>query len=267
VLAGRLGAQLLELMGTPWQNLPPAPSAAVDPRQCRFFQETKYTLCGRFRAYWERNDGLERFGYPITEIFSEVVEGRTYSVQYFERRRMEEHPEHQGTPHEVLLGLLGREVHSLQSAWFFSPAPPLYAPLRPATRHSGAAQRFEHGFMIWTEDPDRFYIFQYGGPYWIAHAPYTFQEAPAVTEQPPPGGSAPVSGFGRVWRGEIRNFGPAPLPGPPRMLLGWAIAPEQAHTTEYQCHGGAAYTDQRCYLHGPGGEIVWFGPAGWGYWP
>ena len=43
--------------------------------------------------------------------------------------------------------------------------------------------------------------------------------------------------------------------------------PEHAYTTEYQCHGGAAYSDQRCYLRGPSGEVIWFGPTGWGRWP
>src|SRR5688500_651227 len=54
VLAGRLGARLLEARGTPWQTLPGAPGPG-DPRQCRFFAETGHLLCGRFRSYWERN--------------------------------------------------------------------------------------------------------------------------------------------------------------------------------------------------------------------
>ena len=31
-------------------------------------------------------------------------------MQYFERARFEHHPEHAGTPYEVLLGHLGRQV-------------------------------------------------------------------------------------------------------------------------------------------------------------
>jgi hypothetical protein len=30
-------------------------------------------LCGRFRDYWERNGGLERFGFPIGEVFNETA--------------------------------------------------------------------------------------------------------------------------------------------------------------------------------------------------
>jgi hypothetical protein len=106
VLAGRLGARHLELQGRPW-----SPGSGATPvSDCRVFQQTGYALCGHFRSYWERNDGLERFGYPITAASEETIEGRTYIVQYFERRRMEYHPENAGTPYDMLLGLLGREV-------------------------------------------------------------------------------------------------------------------------------------------------------------
>ncbi|RRR66439.1 MAG: hypothetical protein EI684_20785 [Candidatus Viridilinea halotolerans] len=78
----------------------------------RYFPETGHTLRGTFRTYWERNGGLMRFGYPLTEEFAEVNSdnGRTYSVQYFERARFEHHPEHDGTQYEVQLGLLGHWV-------------------------------------------------------------------------------------------------------------------------------------------------------------
>jgi len=122
VLAGRLGAKWLEFKGTPWQTLPGAPGPG-DPNTCRFFAETGHILCGKFREYWERNGGLERFGYPITEVFSEAVEGRTYNVQYFERRRMELHPENAGTPYEILLGLLGRDVYTAAGGEVIAPTP------------------------------------------------------------------------------------------------------------------------------------------------
>ena len=123
ILAGRLGARWLEVQGRPWQTYSGAPGPG-DPKQCTFFAQTGHLLCGRFRTYWERNGGLERFGYPITEVFNEKVEGRELVVQYFERRRMEYHPELEGTPYEVLLGLLGRELHArIANAWFFAPAP------------------------------------------------------------------------------------------------------------------------------------------------
>jgi hypothetical protein len=50
----------------------------------------------------------------------ETVEGCTLEVQYFERRRMELHPELPGMP--VLLGLLGREVLLLEGKAPTSPS-------------------------------------------------------------------------------------------------------------------------------------------------
>jgi hypothetical protein len=77
-----------------------------------YFSETQHTLRGIFSGYWERYGGLAQFGFPLTEEYSEVSEtdGKTYTVQYFERARFEHHPENAGTPYEVLLGLLGSEV-------------------------------------------------------------------------------------------------------------------------------------------------------------
>ena len=62
-------------------------------------------------AAWTRMGGLKQFGYPISEVFSEVSkdDGKTYLVQYFERQRLEYHPENNGTSYVVLLGRLGAE--------------------------------------------------------------------------------------------------------------------------------------------------------------
>jgi Tol biopolymer transport system component len=109
ITAGRLGARYLELQDRSWFTLPQVDSA---PPGCRYFAETRHSLCEPFLSYWEQNGGLERFGYPISEPLDEEIEGQTYEVQYFERRRMELHPELPGTP--VLLGLLGREVLLLE---------------------------------------------------------------------------------------------------------------------------------------------------------
>lgn len=110
VTAGRLGARYLELQGRSWQQFPAAENP-LNNQECRYFAETRHNVCMFFLGYWERNGGLERFGYPITEPFQEVIEGRTYTVQYFERRRMEYHPDYEGTPDVVQLGLLGSEVY------------------------------------------------------------------------------------------------------------------------------------------------------------
>ncbi len=67
--------------------------------------------CAPFRSFWNANGGLALFGFPITQAqqLPSRTDGRTYLTQYFERERLEYHPELRGTPYEVLLGLLGAE--------------------------------------------------------------------------------------------------------------------------------------------------------------
>ncbi len=72
-----------------------------------YFAQTGHNLSGRFRAYWEGNGGLAIFGYPLSEEFTETLEdGRPYLVQYFERVRLEYHPQNP-VPYDVLLGQFG----------------------------------------------------------------------------------------------------------------------------------------------------------------
>lgn len=77
-----------------------------------YFSQTGHTLSNVFKRYWDKYGGLAQFGLPWTEEFQELnpSDGKTYTVQYFERNRFEYHPEFAGTQYEVLLGLLGRQV-------------------------------------------------------------------------------------------------------------------------------------------------------------
>lgn len=76
-----------------------------------YYPETGHSLSFGFKYYWEHNGGLPVFGYPISEEFQEAnpADGKTYTVQYFERARFEYHPEFKGTAYEVELGHLGRQ--------------------------------------------------------------------------------------------------------------------------------------------------------------
>jgi hypothetical protein len=78
---------------------------------CRTFGETGKTVCGRFLQYWIDHGGLAINGYPLTDERREMLEnGQTYTVQWFERVRMEYHPEN-SPPNDVLLGQFGRIIH------------------------------------------------------------------------------------------------------------------------------------------------------------
>jgi hypothetical protein len=96
---------------------PPVPTAHPTfnptpiPREnesSQHFPETGKTVKGIFLDYWQRNGGLAQQGFPISETFTEVssLNGRPYTVQYFERAVFEYHPENQ-PPHNVLLSQLG----------------------------------------------------------------------------------------------------------------------------------------------------------------
>jgi hypothetical protein len=77
-----------------------------------YFPEVGHTLRGAFLKFWRDNGGLAIFGYPLSEQFQETsaTDGKTYTVQYFERNRFELHPEFAGTRNEVLMGLLGVDM-------------------------------------------------------------------------------------------------------------------------------------------------------------
>jgi hypothetical protein len=81
------------------------------PGSERCFLETAYCARGRFLAYWLANGGLPINGYPISTERTETLEdGKQYTVQYFERVRMEYHPENPDPAYQVLLGQFGRRI-------------------------------------------------------------------------------------------------------------------------------------------------------------
>lgn len=118
VLLGRLGADRLAQLGRSWQQYP----AEQPQANCRYFEQTGHNVCGAILRAWRANglefDGkngksegehLALFGLPLSGPVTETLEGKQYTVQWFERARFELHPENQ-PPYDVLLGLLGTET-------------------------------------------------------------------------------------------------------------------------------------------------------------
>jgi dienelactone hydrolase len=89
-----------------------------------FFAETGHTLQEPFNTYWQTSGGLQVFGYPISEAFDEQspTDGQTYRVQYFERNRLEYHPEADPAD-SIQLGLLGTEFYKRTYGDAAPPAP------------------------------------------------------------------------------------------------------------------------------------------------
>lgn len=96
-----------------------APVAPTNENGVAFFPQTNHTLRGEFRAFWLGNGGLPIFGYPTSEEFSERGEdGKDYSVQYFERHRLEFHPDNPAA-YRVQLSRLGDTILQLGGrSWY-----------------------------------------------------------------------------------------------------------------------------------------------------
>ncbi|MGN6756159.1 MAG: TolB family protein [Thermomicrobiales bacterium] len=91
----------------PLPSDPEDPPTVTDP-DVRYFSETKHSVSGAFRQYWNLHGGLDTFGYPLTEAFDETgADGVTRKVQYFERVKLEADPQ---DPKQVGLSRLGAEL-------------------------------------------------------------------------------------------------------------------------------------------------------------
>ncbi|NJM08377.1 L,D-transpeptidase [Candidatus Gracilibacteria bacterium] len=128
VQLGLLGNEILAIQGMP---------AGIDDPQTgvSYFPETRHTLWGEFKQYWQKRGGVEQFGYPL----SEVVDENGRQVQYFERAKMLYYPEDMdwffrsaeatngfnlNTLREVQLSDLGRQVAQIRGI-DLSPTPQL----------------------------------------------------------------------------------------------------------------------------------------------
>jgi hypothetical protein len=91
------------------------PLASQGRETKKTFAETGHTVSGRLLETWYGNrsyeDSLYAMGFPLTAERDEVspTDGKTYKTQWFERARLEYHPENPA-PYDVLLGLLGTDA-------------------------------------------------------------------------------------------------------------------------------------------------------------
>jgi hypothetical protein len=123
VLLGRLGDERLRQLEIDWRREPQADAPRTG---CLWFEQTRHTVCdqtpdGGFKRYWEAHGlrdpllshfgrSLALFGLPLTEPRMETnSSGDTVLTQWFERARLEWHPDNPDQ-FKVLQGLLGNEV-------------------------------------------------------------------------------------------------------------------------------------------------------------
>lgn len=82
----------------------------------RFYSETGHNLSPLFQAFWDTNGAIPILGFPTSEQFEEVVEGKSRQTQYFERAVLRSFPEN-NPDYQVQSDLLG--VAYYQSIYFF----------------------------------------------------------------------------------------------------------------------------------------------------
>jgi hypothetical protein len=85
------------------------PVAPTNTANSRYFMDTGHNVA-LFLPYWSANGDMMSFGQPLTEEIREknVADNTVYTVQYFERARLESHPEN-AAPWDIILGQLGRD--------------------------------------------------------------------------------------------------------------------------------------------------------------
>lgn len=107
---GNGDAFVLKFYSPPAGEPSPTPVAtlAVPGTTQRTFPDTGKTVSGLFLDYWDTHGGLAQQGFPISSVLGEVsdLNGKPYTVQYFERAVFEYHPEFTA-PNDVLLSQLG----------------------------------------------------------------------------------------------------------------------------------------------------------------
>ncbi len=96
----------------------PLPNTGLVDASALTFLATGFSLSGPLLDFWKLNGDLAVFGYPIDS--ERASNGQVF--QWFERNRLELHPENSG-PYSVLLGRLGAETLAKQGVdWQKLPA-------------------------------------------------------------------------------------------------------------------------------------------------
>lgn len=117
VQLSRLGAELAPQSALQTSSAPFASTA-----KSIYLRETGHSLSYSFLEYWNANGGVRVLGFPV----SEPVMENGFLVQYFERARMEYHPEKASSGFGIELGLLGKQ--------YLAAHPDIAARLQPASR-------------------------------------------------------------------------------------------------------------------------------------
>ena len=150
--------------GQPRQPQPPTPqydlsrTASIPHNPAlggTYFSETGHHVTGKFLTIFEARGGVEIFGFPRTESF--IEDGIT--VQYFQRARLELHPDKLGTPYEVQSTLIGDILTKERGSVFLKAEPRPNSDSYRYFPETGYAVQF--GFKRFYDDRDGLTILGY----------------------------------------------------------------------------------------------------------
>lgn len=139
------------------------------------------------------------------------------------------------------------EDGSCRYEWFFDTPEPESCPLAQSLAGNATFQRFEFGYMLWTEPTDMIYVMHstVGDPAWLAAPdPYVAgapERDPDWNEPRPELATQPRLGFGELWRSDEAL----------RRRIGWAA---QEWEIVYQGQMQTA-VDGTIYIQEPSGGI------------
>lgn len=266
VLLGRLGAYRLLQLNRNWPDEPKAPGPVPG---CTWVALTQHNICDQgqnlgFKSYLRTHglnfdgkpgispeESLALIGLPLTEARMETNHnGDTVLTQWFERARLEWHPQ-KPDQFKVLLGLLATEVRNHIPGYKTDCSTPVVNELR---RHyeevrvrpnnitlrqalgclayaehdlPAAVQHFERGTMIWQAPtanrgyPHGLITVMFSDTNPLSYSSYadTWESGQPESggEIAPAGRFEPRRGFGKVWREQLGV----------RQRLSWAMEPER----------------------------------------
>lgn len=104
VTLGNLGEERANQLGLAWPR-------GEDRGDGRFFEATGQSVGDEFYDFWLNNGGERVFGLPISPqaAMKSPADGKSYTTQYFQRARMELHPD-LPAGERIVLGALGSEL-------------------------------------------------------------------------------------------------------------------------------------------------------------
>ncbi len=105
---------------------------ALIPAPGEMIFDNGFTIKEPFTSFWKQHNGLQSFGYPISQPLWEYVDDNLLMVQYFERTRLERHSTGQDG-YDVRISSLGRDL-ALLRGYDMTPPKPGDLPIIPVAQ-------------------------------------------------------------------------------------------------------------------------------------